>query len=149
MVSGNTLTAYCDNWPGIVTSRWWLVSMRFLLRITCFGAEGWGVTGGGFPRNPRTSWLPENGLLIFALPVPAVVVSASDSLALESFQALPETPRGAPLFLAEATRALSVASVQPSWQSCLSGHLLFLSPHLCSLIPLMYPVRHTAISRRL
>lgn len=52
MTSGNTPVAYGDNSPGVVTPRWWLVSMRFPLRIPCFGAEDCGVIGGGFPTVP-------------------------------------------------------------------------------------------------
>lgn len=48
MTSGNLPVAYCDHLPDIVTLRWWLVSMRFLLRITHLGTEGFGIICGGF-----------------------------------------------------------------------------------------------------
>lgn len=52
MTSGNTPVACGDNLPDVVTPRGWLVSVRFPLRITCFGAEDCGVIGGGFPAIP-------------------------------------------------------------------------------------------------
>lgn len=52
MTSGNLPVAYCDHLPDIVTLRWWLVSMRFLLRITRLGTEGFGIICGGFPTCP-------------------------------------------------------------------------------------------------
>lgn len=48
IASGKTPLAHGDDLPSIVTPSWWLVSMKFLLRITCFGAEGYEVIGAGF-----------------------------------------------------------------------------------------------------
>lgn len=52
MPSGNPPVACCDHLPGTATLRWWLVSGRFLLRSTRFGAEGFGVICDGFPTVP-------------------------------------------------------------------------------------------------
>ena len=85
VTSGNTPITYCLNLPAIVALKCWLVSVRFLPRITPFGAEGVGVIRGGFPKVPLLLDFLRRPFALCS-PRPAVVVSASNSLHAQPFR---------------------------------------------------------------